>query len=148
MSQETEHPAMADSPSVPPDPEIEEALDKLGNLVIQLGRLIDGRSRDALQQPGEDGRWGVVEVLCHLRDWEMVTHDRIRRIIEEDTPHLAEVDATMWPLEHEYRTQDSIAVFEVLAGQRRELIERLREIAPAEWERGGVLGSGQPVSLR
>jgi hypothetical protein len=115
---------------------------------MHLGRLIDGRSSESLRQPGEDGRWGVVEVLCHLRDWEMVIHERIGSIIEEELPELPEVDATMWPLEHEYREQDSIEVYNELAGLREALVGRLREISPAAWERRGISPSGQPVSLR
>jgi hypothetical protein len=46
------------------DPETEELLEDLRGVVVQFQRLIDCRSRESLQQPGHDGRWGVVEVLC------------------------------------------------------------------------------------
>lgn len=147
MSQETDHQPVADRSSGSPDPAIQETLQTLESLVDRFERLIEGRSREALQQPGEDGRWGVVEVLCHLRDWEHVLHDRVWRILEEDRPDFDVIDATMWPLEHDYRVQDSIEVFDDLATRRHALVDRLGDIAPEAWERVG-LESGQELSLR
>lgn len=148
MNQETHHQPMTDISTASPDPAIEEILQELGALIVRFGRLIEGRSRESLQQPGKDGHWGVVEVLCHLRDSEDVIARHVRRILEEDRPVFEAVDATMWPLEHEYRAQDSIEVFEVLSGQRQELLGILRSIGPDAWERVGVMADGHEISLR
>jgi hypothetical protein len=148
MSQETNHQPVADRVTVSPEPAIQEHLQTLESLVARFERLIEGRSRESLQQPGEDGRWGVVEVLCHLRDWEVVLRERIDRILEEDRPEFEEVDALMWPLEHDYREQDSIEVFGDLTTHRQALVRHLQDIAPAAWDRTAVLDDGQVITLR
>lgn len=149
MSQETNHlPVAADLHIGAPGPDVEDILGQLERVVVQLERLIECRSRESLQQPGEDGRWGVVEVLCHLRDYETIIHDRVWRIVDEDRPVFDDPDPTMWPLEHNYRDQDSYEVFLDLSAQRRALIERLREAGQAAWERTGIVETRGEITLR
>lgn len=137
-----------DMASVCLDPETEELLEHLRGMVVQFQRLIDCRSRESLQQPGHDGHWGVVEVLCYLRDWEGVIHDRVRRITEEHGPVLEEPDTTMWPLEHDYGAQDSYVVFQELAALRESLLGTLRDLAPSAWDRTGVFEGRGSLALR
>lgn len=124
-----------------------EILERLNALLVQFERLIECRSHDALQQPGHDGHWGVVEILCYLRDWEAVVHERVDRIIAGETPHLADLDTTMWPLEHDYGAQDSHDVFRDLAAMRQALISRLARVEADAWERVGVLDGHGEVTL-
>jgi hypothetical protein len=148
IQEKNHHPVAADLHAVSPEPDIEGILGKLERLVVQFERLIENRSRESLQQPGEDGRWGVVEVVCHMRDWETILHDRVGRILEDECPVLDNPDTTMWPLEHNYRGQDSHTVFRDLASRRRELIERLREVEPTAWERTAIVEPMGEISLR
>jgi hypothetical protein len=148
MDQETQHQSPTDISTASSDPEIEEILQELEALEGRFGRLIEGRTRESLQQPGEDGHWGVVEVLCYLRDSEQVIADHVRRMLMEDRPAFEEVDATMWPLEHEYREQDSHEVFADLSAQRQELVDVLRGIEPGAWDRVGVMSDGEEITLR
>ena len=129
-------------------PDAEELLKLLRGVTVQLQRMIDSRPRESLQQPGHDGHWGVIEVLCYLRDWEVVIHERIRRVIDEDAPHLGEPDTTMWPLDRDYGSQDSHAVFEDQAGLRESLIGQLREMDQGLWERTGVFEAHGEMTLR
>ena len=130
------------------DPETESLLEQLQGVIAQFQRMIDCRSYESLQAPGHDGHWGVVEILCYLRDWEAVVHERVRRIIEEDVPALMEPDTAMWPLDHEYGAQDSYDAFHDLAVLRGSLIGRLREMDPAQWERTGVFERDGELTLR
>lgn len=145
MSQETKHnEATMDAEVIVLDPRMEEILTGLDSMVIQFGRMIENRSRESLQQPGQDGRWGVVEVLCHLRDWEDVIHDRIWQIVEGERPEFEDPDVMMWSLEHDYGAQDAHEVYEALSAMRRTLIERLREVDGAVWDRTGIVeGHGE-----
>jgi hypothetical protein len=148
MSQETNSQPLAheaESPAM--NPVLQETLDKLEGVLVQLQRLIENRSRESLQQPGQDGRWGVVEVLCYLRDWEDILHDRVWQIVEGERPEFEDPDMMMWSLEHEYGAQDPHEVFEALLERRLSLIGRLRETDEAAWERTGVLSGRGEVSL-
>lgn len=149
MSHHTQIHTAADAPVAVAVSEVETTamLDRLDAVLVQLGRLIECRPHESLQQPGHDGRWGVVEILCHLRDWELVVHDRVARLVAGDRPHLEDPDTSMWPLEHDYGAQDSLEVFAKLVAMRRALIERLRSLGPDAWARVGVLDGHGELSL-
>lgn len=147
MSQEPYESTVSNESGGCADATIADLVDRLESTVVQLRRLIECRSHEALQRPGSDGHWGVVEVLCYLRDWEAVVHDRVERVMAGDQPALDEPDTSMWPLEHEYGAQDSHVVFEELSGMRCSLIERLRELESGAWEAIARIGDAE-ITLR
>jgi len=111
------------------------------------GRLIADRSLEELQRPSQDGGWGVVEILAHLLDWEEITADRVARILDEERPELEEHDDSLWAIEHEYSSKDPVAVAERFIALRQDLVDRLRDLDEAGWERTARLGARE-VSLR
>jgi uncharacterized damage-inducible protein DinB len=129
-------------------PASEEMLGRLDLVICRFERLIENRSRESLQQPGHDGRWGVAEVLCHLRDWEHVIHDRIWQIVEGERPEFEDPDVLMWSLENDYGAQDGHGVFRELAALRRSLIDGLRQTPEDAWERTCVLVDHGEMTLR
>jgi uncharacterized damage-inducible protein DinB len=148
MNQEANlEPVMPDTNVAVLSPVNEEILTELGSMVIQFERLMENRSHESLHQPGQDGRWGVVEVLCHLRDWEDVIHDRIWQIVEGEQPEFDDPDVMMWSLERDYGAQDAREVFQELSSRRLSLIERLRETEDVAWERTGVMGGRGEMTL-
>lgn len=149
MSQDTNHQVVPEeNTSISLDPEAGELLDELQGMVVQFQRMIDCRSYESLQAPGHDGHWGVVEVLCYLRDWEAVIHERVQRMMEDDAPEFGEPDTTMWPLDHDYGAQDSYDVFHDLAVLRGSLVGRLREMDQGLWERTGIFEAHGELTLR
>ena len=108
-----------------PRPEETDLLARLKVFPDELARLLAGRSREALERPARDGGWGVIENLCHLRDWEQVFLDRSRAIIREDRPELPAYDDELWAIERDYRGQDPGHVFEEFRELRMELVQLL-----------------------
>lgn len=130
------------------DAEAAGLVEQLEGTIVHLQRMMDCRSRESLQQPGHDGHWGMVEILCYLRDWEVVIHDRVRRMLEEETPAFTALDTTMWPLEHDYGAQDSYEVFHELAALRGALAGTIREMTPEGWQRAGIFEGHGEMTLR
>ena len=120
----------------------------LEGVLVDFQRLMDGRSREDLQRPAQDGGWGVVEILPHLLDWEQIVHERVERILAEDRPELEEYDDSLWAIEHEYGAQDPHQVFRRFSELRRELVARLRELDDAAWQRTAVLGRRGDITLQ
>jgi hypothetical protein len=110
-------------------------------------RLVADRTREELAQPGQDGGWGVVDILSHLRDWEEITHDRVWRILDGDMPALEEHDDAFWAIENEYGARDGHQVLGETIAMRHQLIDRLRGLDPAGWERAGDLEGTGPVTV-
>jgi hypothetical protein len=119
----------------------------LASIPEELSRLLAGRSREELTQPAQDGGWGIVEILPHFLDWEHVIRDRVNRILTEDTPELEEYDDSLWAIEHDYSSQDPVAVLDAFRDQRLTLVEFLETIDDAAWNRGGVLPKHGGITL-
>jgi hypothetical protein len=133
----TEDPALREGDK-PPARSPEAVLGALAGLPVELERLIDGKSDDVLTQPAQDGGWGMVEILSHLRDWEEVFHGRLWAMLEEDRPQLVVHDDSLWAIERNYREQKPRQVFGRFRELRRTLTERVEGMDDAEWQRVGI----------
>ncbi|HYJ12215.1 MAG TPA: DinB family protein [Thermomicrobiales bacterium] len=119
----------------------------LGAVPVELGRLIEGRSREDLIQPAQDGGWGLVEIISHLRDWEVIHVERLEQVLAEDPATVQEHDDSLWAIEHGYRDLDPRETFTEFAHLREQLVERLASLAPSEWQRIVILPKRGRVTL-
>jgi hypothetical protein len=126
---------------------IDDLLASLMGRVNDLERLTSGKSRETLMQPDNDGGWGVVDILSHLLDWQLVTEERIQRLLNEYTPQLEEFDDSLWAVEHNYRDNDPFRVLEDLRKRREAMIETLEHLEPEAWERNGTLDRFGTITL-
>lgn len=104
----------------------------------ELARLIDGKPADTLMQPSQDGGWGIVEVIPHMRDWELIHAERVARILAEERPHFTEQDDALWAIERHYREQDTRAALDEFRRLREALVGRLEGLDEAQWARSAT----------
>ena len=135
-------------PVGPPARSREEILAALAAMPEDLGRTLSNRSRDDLMRPSRDGGWGVVEILCHLRDWEEIFLERARAIVERERPDLPAFDDDLWAIERDYRGQDPGRVLERFRELRAQLVEFLAGLPAAAWQRRGVHAVHGEITLR
>jgi hypothetical protein len=115
-----------------------EIIAELASFPVELSRSIFSNSEpDDLVQPSSDGGWGVVEIIPHLRDWEMIYFERARRIVSEEHPSLPAFDDTLWSIERDYRDQDPRKTFDAFRTLRGQLVDFLTALAEADWLRTG-----------
>ncbi len=100
-----------------------------------------------LLEPAQDGGWGLVELLPHLRDWEEILAERVDRILGEDEPAFEEFDDSLWAIEHGYREQNPREVLTDFAALRAALVERLEALPADDWNRVGILARQGRVTL-
>jgi hypothetical protein len=112
-------------------------IDSLVDYPARLHELVAGVDDDELTRAGPEGSWGVVEVLCHLRDWERIYVERVQRMIAEDDPTFESVDDSLWPIDRDYHAQDPRDVLEDFAEHRSKLVDLLEELSVSEWMREG-----------
>lgn len=120
----------------------------LASVPEELGRLLEGRGREELTQPANDGGWGIVEILPHFRDWEAVIRERVERILAENAPALDEHDDSLWAIEHDYSSQDPHTVLAAFRAQRLNLAARIEPLDVAAWERTASLPKHGTITLR
>ncbi len=113
----------------------EQLLSRLRQFPDRLARLVEGRSVESLRRAGAGGAWGVVEHLCHLRDYDEVSLERVERMLVEDNPELELFDTDLMAIERDYHSQnpfDALAAFRRL---RQRLVARLAQLTPEQWQR-------------
>jgi hypothetical protein len=114
----------------------------------ELARTLAGQSTESLSRPASDGGWGVIENLCHLRDWEEVNGERIRLIAEEDRPSLPAYDDELWALERDYRGQDPWRTLTTFTERRAQLVDFLAQLPDDAWARVGLHATRGEITLR
>src|SRR5687767_10324120 len=87
--------------------------------------------------PPELGRWSIQQVVVHTMDSELVSADRLKRMIAEENPTLIGYDESRFarPLMYaEQPAEDAAAIVDL----NRKLFARvLRKLSDAAWTRAG-----------
>lgn len=86
---------------------------------------------------GGDENWSVVEVICHLRDAEEISFQRMQAMRDQDRPKIIGYDQEALARERNYSEADPQAALNVFAGFRERHIAALSALSAEEWERSG-----------
>lgn len=124
-----------------------ELIERLAAVPSTMRRLIGDRTNDDLRQPGQDGGFAVVEIICDQQDWEEITGERVTRMLREHTPRLEAYDDSLWSLEHDYASRNSDDALAAFAHLRERLVAVLAPLTDEEWQRTAVLGDHGEVTI-
>jgi len=103
-----------------------------------LSALLRGVSIErARSARGGDEGWSVVEVLCHLRDAEARSLERMRALRDAEEPRIAGYDQEAWAQERHYADDDHLAALAAFIRFRIQHVAELAALSPAQWERAG-----------
>lgn len=104
-----------------------------------LGHILDNVSESEAHdlRDGADG-WSVVEIVCHLRDFDAVFHGRAEMMRREDHPQLPAYDHEAMAIERAYQSEQVSDAFAALNDSRQGFIDFFRGLSADEWERAGV----------
>ncbi len=127
--------------------EREALIAALAALPDELQRTLQGHSSESLTRPASDGGWGVVENLCHLRDWEEVFLERAHAIVEQERPLLPAYDDELWSIERDYRGQDPARTLGQFRELRTRLMTLLTGLDQSAWIRTGQHASFGEITL-
>jgi hypothetical protein len=82
--------------------------------------------------------WTVLEVVCHLRDFNDLFHQRVRMMRDQDYPALPAVDHEALARQQHYNAGDLPTALTALADSRRALINTFKALTLEQWERSGL----------
>ena len=116
-----------------------------------LGHILADLTQERAQtiRDGADG-WSVLEILCHLRDYQTIFAERIRRILDENMPIFTPYDETArlaMVVENDYANQNLRAVFADYSETRRQMIDLLASLDDDQWQREGRFADDDIVDL-
>jgi hypothetical protein len=124
--------------------EVVAALERAPDIVIPLVREVPS---SFVKRRPKEGKWSAHEHACHLAVVHRLFFDRLDQMLASPAAVIAPYDpATATPDE----TLLSMDLEESLATYRRDrelLVERLRTLSPAEWQRTGEHGGFSHYSV-
>lgn len=123
-------------------------LDQLEKAISILSYVVQTPSEADLSRyrDGGDG-WNVVQVLCHLRDYDVLFAERVRLTNTEDTPDLPNPDPEVLAEERDYERQKPSDVLEEWIENRRKLLALYATIDENNWERIGKHPKRGPMTI-
>lgn len=81
---------------------------------------------------GADG-WNVVEIMCHLRDFDEIFFARGKRLASVMNPSLAPYDHQQLAIDNDYANQQLAEALSAFMDNRAEFIAWLKERERHEW---------------
>ena len=111
---------------------MQKMADIMGNVLKNVTEEQAKTLRDGLEG------WTVLEVLCHVRDFDGYFRERARMMLNQDHPELPAYDHEALVIENKYNEQDFAYVFDSYIDSRRKTIEFFEALTDEQWERTGI----------
>lgn len=120
-----------------------EALERAPQLIVPLVKEAPPSIRTRRPAPG---KWSIHEHACHLADVHRIFFGRLDQLLTETNPEIVPFDPKDDP-EDRLLNMDLEESLNRFAVDRNALGNRLRELAPSDWERSGRHPAFSPYSI-
>ncbi len=119
--------------------ERQEYLRTLKETPSRLKGTLTGVPKKLQQWNPAPGKWSILQIICHMRDMEKEAYiTRYKRILEEDTPSLPDLDGDTLALERGYEELKLGEVVRDWKNARKESLKLLRRVKGGQWQRVGT----------
>ncbi|MBI3463734.1 MAG: DinB family protein [Planctomycetes bacterium] len=123
------------------------AIDQYARGIGLLSYATEGLTQpELLSRPGP-GNWSTVELVAHLLDADLVIADRMKRVIAEENPPLVAFDENKWATRLHYEAQPTGTATVLFDLNRRHMLEVLRRLDDAAFQRTGLHSERGPLTL-
>jgi hypothetical protein len=112
-----------------------DPIDELAALFERLPEVLDGVPEDHIGKPEAEGKWSILQVICHLADAELMQAWRIRRVLTEDVPRLSPMDQDVWVDRLRYEEEDLEEALDQLRALRLANLRLVGRLAPEALDR-------------
>jgi uncharacterized damage-inducible protein DinB len=128
-------------------PEIDLQIARYAAGPAELRSAIGNLSCDQVRQQAAPGKWSVLEVVCHLSDFELVYADRMKRILAEERPTMFSGDPDQFAAALAYDQRDLEEELQVITAVRQQIVRLLRTLDASAFEREGIHTADGPLTL-
>jgi uncharacterized damage-inducible protein DinB len=124
-------------------------LDQLRKSVPIINTVMQGSSLSDMRTYRDGGTgWTLLEVLCHLRDYEALFLERAQMTIEQTSPTLNNLNPDELAAERHYNEQDLSEVYAEWSKRRGAFLDFLGQLDDAGWERVAIHPRRGPMSVQ
>lgn len=122
------------------------------NMMRQTGETLGHILKNITQEQattlrdGPEG-WTILEIVCHLRDFDIIFRQRAERILAEDEPELLLVDHEQLVIDNNYAAEELAYVHGAYDESRQATIAFFEGLQEADWARIGIHPSRGRFSL-
>jgi hypothetical protein len=128
--------------------QLETLLVTLESTSALLQRAAEDLTAVQVRRRPAGGGFSLLENVWHLADLEREGYgERIRRLLSEDEPTLADFDGERVARERVYQDRDLAEGLATFAAARRRNLDKLRGARSADWKRRGVQEGAGRISL-
>lgn len=113
-----------------------------------IGEALNGKSGEQLHTRVAPGKWSILEVLCHIADFEIINAERIRRVLSEHEPTLFNGEPDDFERALLYDKRNSHEELTLIQTVRSQTARIVRNIPDEAWQRCGVHSTVGPLTLR
>ena len=106
-----------------------------GNVLAPVSQAVATSLRDG--QDGPKG-WTIVEVVCHLRDFDLFFQHRAQLMLQQENPTLPAYDHEALAIERNYLSNDVHQAYTVLVESRRQFVEFFEGLTAEQWACAGI----------
>lgn len=107
-------------------------LKTLGHIVASLA---DEKARSL--RDGADG-WSIMEIVCHLRDFDDIFYQRAQMMLAQDHPQLPAYDHEAMAIERDYQADSLTDAYADLLVSRARFVDFFKGLTAEQWARGGI----------
>jgi hypothetical protein len=115
---------------------------------IGLQAAVEGIPAEQLKVRVPPGKWSVLEVICHIADSEVISAERIRRVIVEHEPTLFNLEPDDFERALAYDSRELTQELSLISAIRGQTGRILRSIPNDAWQRKGIHSTDGPLTLR
>ena len=104
-----------------------------------LGHILKNISEEQAHalRDGPEG-WSIVEIVCHLRDFDEIFHNRAKMMLENDHPRLPAFDHEAIAIDRAYQQDEVAYAYYELKSSRERFITFFKTLTAGQWERDGL----------
>src|ERR1700676_132326 len=112
-----------------------------------INQAIASLSREDLNALPVPGTWSIQQIVLHLMDSDLISSDRMKRVIAEENPTLIGFDESAFTRGLFYEALDAGLAAEVFAKNRKLTAEILRRVPEEAFDRFGTHSERGQVTL-
>ena len=112
-----------------------------------LRQAVTGLTREQLIARPVPGKWSILEVVCHIADFEPVYTERMKRVIALEKPTFLGADENLFAAKLAYHDRDLEEELKIIETTRSQMARILRTLPQSALERVGNHDERGPRTL-